>query len=341
VLDWVSLFIGVVLTALRGRHVPLVENLLLRQQLAVALRARRRPHVRWHDRLFWVVARRLVTDGRRHLVLVQPETVLRWHRQGWRLLWWWRSRRPTGRPRPPPEVRDLIRRLSEEHRLWGTERIRGELLKLGIAVGNGSIRRYRWHPAPRPPSQSWATFLRNHAHAIWAADLLAVQTLTFKTLYVLFFIAHGRRELVHVAVTAHPTAARVWRQLVEATPWGRHPTYLIRDRDRVYGGDFVRRAARLGIDTLLTPYRAPKANAIAERVVRTLRNECLDHVLIFNDGHLRSVLDEYLTYYNTERPHRSLALEPPLPASRSPVPTGAIRSRPVLGGLHHVYQRAA
>ena len=218
-----SLFSGLLRAALRGRRALLLENLLLRQQLAVALRARRRPRVRWHDRLFWVVARRLVTDWRRHLVLVQPETVLRWHRQGWRLFWWWRSRRPTGRPRLPPEVRDLIRRLSEENRLWGTERIRGELLKLGIAVGNGSIRRYRWRPAPRPPSQTWGTFLRNHAHAIWAADLLTVQTLTFRTLYVLFFITHGRRELVHVAVTAHPTAAWVWRQLIEATPWGRQP----------------------------------------------------------------------------------------------------------------------
>ena len=282
------------------------------------------------------MARRLCTDWRRHLVEVHPETVLRWHRQGWRLFWWWRSRRPAGRPRLPREVRDLIRRLSEENRLWGTERIRGELHKLGIAVGNGSIRRYRWRPAPRPPTQTWGTFLRNHAHAICAADLLAVQTLTCRTLYVLFFISHGRRDLIHVAVTAHPTAAWVWRQLVEATPWGRHPKYLIRDRDRVYGGDFVRRATRLGIDTLLTPYRAPKANAIAERVMRTLRNECLDHVLILDERHLRRVLAEYVAYYNTERPHRSLALAPPLATIRSPATTGTISARPVLGELHHV-----
>ncbi len=334
--DWVSRFVGIVLTALQGRHALLVENLLLRQQLAVALRSHRRPHVRWHDRLFWIVARRLCTDWRRHLVLVQPETVLRWHRQSRRLFWWWRSRRPTGRPRLPPKVRELPHRLSEENRLWGTERIRGELLKLGIVVGNGSIRRSRWRPAPRPPSQTWGTFLRNHAHAIWAADLLAVQTLTFRTLYVLFFISHGRRDLIRVAVTAHPTAAWVWRQLIEATPWGRHPNYLIRDRDRVYGGDFVRRATRLGINTLLTPYRAPKANAIAERVVRTLRNECPDHVLILDERHLRRVLAEYVAYYNTERPHRSLALAPPLATIRSPATTGTISARPVLGGLHHV-----
>ena len=307
--------------------------MLLRQQLAVALRTRRRPRVRWHDRLFWVVARRLVTDWRRHLVLVQPGdgAPLAPARAGASSGGGAPGGRP-GRPRLTQEVRDLIRRLSEENRLWGTERIRGELLKLGIAVSNGSIRRYRWRPAPRPPSQTWGTFLRNHAHAIWAADLLTVQTLTFRTLYVLFFISHGRRDLVHVAVTAHPTAAWVWRQLIEATSWGRHPPYLVRDRDRVYGGDFAARAEALGIETLLTPFRAPKANAIAERVVRTLRNECLDHVLILNERHLAIVLAEYVAYYNAERPHRSLALEPPLPASRSPVPTGAIRSRPVLGG---------
>ena len=341
VLDWFWLLLGTLRVLLHDRHALVVENLLLRQQLAVVLRARPRPRLRRRDRVFWAVARRLCDDWRRHLLLVQPETVLRWHRQGWRLYWWWRSGRPTGRPRMPQEVRALIRRLSDENRLWGTERIRGELRKLGIAVSNGSIRRYRWRSAPRPPSQTWGTFLRNHAHAIWAADLLTVQTLTFRTLYVLFFISHGRREHVHFQVTAHPTAAWVWRQLIEAAPWGRHPESLVRDRDRVYGGDFVPRAARLGFDTVLSPFRAPKANAIAERVVRTLRTECLDHVLILNEQHLRRVLAEDVAFYNADRPHRSLALAPPLPASRSPVPSGTVRSRPVLGGLHHVYHRAA
>jgi putative transposase len=341
VLDWLTLLVGIVLASLKGRRALVAENLLLRQQLLVAVRVHPHPQLRRRDRVFWVVARRVCADWRRHLVLVRPETVLRWHRLGWRRFWWWRSRRPGGRPRLPQEVRDLIRRLSEENPLWGTERLRGELRKLGFTVGNGSIRRYRSRPAPRPPSQTWGTFLRNHAHAIWAADLLSVQTLTFKTLYVLLFVTHGRRELVHVAVTAHPTAAWVWRQLIEATPWGRQPRYLLRDRDRVYGGDFLRRAKALGIDTLLTPFRAPKANAIAERVVRTIRNECLDHLLIMNERHLGVVLAEYVAYYNADRPHRSLALEPPLPAVHSPAACGEVRSRAVLGGLHHVYQRAA
>jgi hypothetical protein len=193
--DFLALLGGLLPAALRGRRALVVENLLLRQQLAAALRTQGRSRGHWHDRLFWVVARRLVLDWRRHLVLVRPESVLRWHRPGWRLDWRWRSRRPTGRPRLPLEERGPIRRLSEENRLWGTERIRGELLKLGIAVGNGSIRRYRWRPALRPPSQTWGTFLRTHAHAVWAADLLTVHTLAFKTLDVLVFITPLRREL--------------------------------------------------------------------------------------------------------------------------------------------------
>jgi hypothetical protein len=207
VLEWLALLVGGFSAALRSRRALALENVLLRQQLAIVLRTQSRPRRRQGDRVFWVVARRICAEWQRHLVLVQPGTVLRWHRQGWRLFWWWRSRRPTGRPRLPPEVRGLIRRLSEENRLWGTERLRGELRKLGIAVGNGSIRRSRWRPAPRPPSQTWGTFLRTHAHAIWAADLFVVQTLTFRTLYVLLFFTHGRRELVQLSVTAHPTAS--------------------------------------------------------------------------------------------------------------------------------------
>jgi len=192
-------------------------------------------------------------------------------------------------------VRALSRPLSEENRLRVSERIRGELLKLGVATSNGSIRRSRWRPAPRPPSQTWSTFLRNHEHEIWSADLVVVQTLMYRTLYVLFFIAHGRRALVHLAVAAHPTAAWVWRQLIEATPWGRTPRYLIRDRNRAYNGAFGPRAEAGGSQTLLTPFRAPKANAIAQGVVRILRTECLDHMLILNERHLRAMLREYVT----------------------------------------------
>jgi transposase InsO family protein len=325
--------------AVRDRSDLVAENLLLRHQLAVLTRpARRRPRLRAQDKLLWVLARRLRRDWRRHLVLVRPETVVGWHRRAWRLVWRWRSRSRLGRPRLSPEVRELIARMSRDNPRWGSERICGELLKLGVAVSTRSIRRYRWRP-PRGPSQTWRTFLRTHAHTTWAADLFTVPTVTFRTLYVLFFITHGRRELVHAAVTAHPTAAWVWRQVVEATAWGRRPRHLVRDRDAVYGGDFIRRARGLGIETVLTPVRAPRANAIAERVVRTFRNECLDHLIPFDERHLRTILAEYVAYSNTERPHRSLGLEPPLPRAR--LTKGSIRARPVLGGLHHVYQHAA
>jgi transposase InsO family protein len=174
---------------------------------------------------------------------------------------------------------------------------------------------------------------------MWAADLLTVQTLTFRTLYVLVFVSHARRELVHLNVTTIPTAAWVWRQLVAATPWGRTPRYLVRDRDAVYGRDFVPRARGLGIHTLLTPIRAPRANAVAERLVGTLRRECLDRLIVVNEAHLRAVLAEFARFYNRERPHRTLRLQTPEPVLRCK--TGSIRARPVLGGLHHVYERAA
>jgi transposase InsO family protein len=245
----------------------------------------------------------------------------------------------------PAAVRNLIATVSKDTPLWGTERIRGELGKLGIAVSAGSIRRSRWRRPARPPSQTWRTFLRNHAAQIWAADLFAVPTVTFRTLFVLFFIRHDRRELVHFRVTEHPTAAWVWRQLLEATAWGRQPRDVLRDRDAVSGRDFAVKARAMGIEALLTPFRAPRANAVAERVIRTLRQECLDHVLILNERHLQAVLEEDVDFYNTERPHRALALEPPRLSGRTrlaaPGPPGRVVARPVLGGLHHVYRRAA
>ena len=231
----------------------------------------------------------------------------------------------------------MIATMARENPLWGTERIRGELLKLGIAVSSRSIRRHRRRGHSRPPRQSWRTFLANHSQVIWAADFFVAQTLTFQTLYVLFFISHGSRQLIHFEVTDHPTAAWVWRQLIEATPWNRKPHYLIHDRDRVWGADLNRRTSWLGIKSLRTPIQAPGANAIAERWVRTVRRECLDHLIPLSERHLRATLNEFVHYYNHDRPHRSLGLQPPAPPPRSP--HGEVTVRPVLGGLHHVYER--
>jgi transposase InsO family protein len=339
-LEYLLLLVALLLAAVRRHRDLVTENLLLRQQLMVLTRpTRKRPRLLTRDRLVWLVAHALGCDWRRHLRLVQPETVIGWHRRGWQLFWRWRSRARLGRPRLSAEVRELIATIARENPRWGSERIRGELLKLGLAVSKRSIQRYRERGPARPPSQTWRTFLANHAGAIWAADLCTVQTVTFKTLSVLALIAHGRRELVHVAVTAHPVAAWIWRQFVEATAWGRWPRFLLRDRDAVYGGAFGSRLAARGVEQRLTPVRAPQANAVAERFIGTLRREGLDHLIVLNERHLRAVIAEFAGFSNIARPHRTLGLETPLPAIR--VSSGPIRTRPVLGGLHHTYERAA
>ncbi len=326
-LDFFWLLFITVQAAARSHRELVLENLLLRHQLAVLTRpTRSRPRARFRlrDKLLWILARQLRAGWRAHLAIVTPETVIRWHRQGWRLFWRWKSRSQGGRPHLSTEVRELIATVSREKRLWGTERIRGELLKLRIVVSNRSIRRYRWRAPGRSPSQTWRTFLRNHAYHLWATDLFTVPTLTFKTLYVLVFIAHGRRELVHLNVTANPTAAWVWRQVIEATPWGCKPRHLLRDRDAVYGRNFRQRAQRVGIDAIATPIHAPKANAVAERVIGTLRRECLDHLIVLDEQHLGSVLTEFVAYYNHDRPNRTLRLQTPKPR---PGPVAARSSR--------------
>lgn len=230
-------------------------------------------------------------------------------------------------------------RMASDNPLWGTERIRGELLKLGLIVSARSIRRYRRPVPARPPSLVWRTFLRNEITGIWAADLFVVQMLTFKTLYVLFFIEHARRHLVQFNVTKHPTVAWVWQQLLNATPEGRQPRYLVHDRDGVYGVDFDARLRRLGIRGIRTPVMAPKANAVAERMVGTFRRECLDYMIVLNQQQLQSRLSEFVAYYNRDRPHRSLALRTPEVTERAT--SGALRCRAILGGLHHSYEWAA
>ena len=334
------MLLRVLIYCCRSRQDLALENLVLRHQLEVLLRRKPKPRLRNRDRILWVWVRRLWPEGwTRQLRIVQPETVIGWHRRGWRLYWSWRSRSRLGRRRLSTEVRELIARMSRENPLWGTERIRGELLKLAIVVSNRSIRRYRWR-GPKPErSQTWKTFLRNQIKGIWAADLFAVQTIGFQTLYVFFFIRHERRELIQCKVTASPTAAWIWRQVIEATAWGCQPKHLIRDRDNSYSADFGTKLAILGIEDHKTPYRAPLANSVAERVVRTFRQECLDHIIVLNEQHLLTLLTEFLGYYNRDRPHRTLDLQTPVP--REPKSHGVVVTRPILGGLHHAYGRAA
>jgi putative transposase len=330
----------------RSRAALVAENLCLRQQLLVYQRRRPRPRLRDADRRFWILASRWFWGWRGTLLIAKPETVLGWHRKGWRAYWRWKSRAPAKGGRNPirDELKLLIRRMASENILWGQRRIQAELTRLGFKVSTRTVAKYMPLPQDRRrPSPSWRCFLERHAAEIWACDFFCVQTLWFKNLYMFFVVSHAGREVLHVRVTEHPTAEWAAQQIVECCAWDRAPQFLIRDRDSRYGSVFDRRLRSLGISQIRTPFRAPKANAIAERWVRSVRQECLDHTLIFGARHLRRVLTEYVTYFNHWRPHRSIGQRAPCaPNPRSPGrQSGEVVALPVLGGLHHVYQFAA
>jgi len=330
----------------RTKAALVAENAFLRQQLVVLARQVKRPVLTPADRLRLVLLARLVRGWRAALLIVQPETLLRWHRQGFRLVWRARSRGASKRPQVSTETVAAIQRLAAENRLWGAERIRGELRKLGIRVGKRTVQRHL--RAARPPQpggrgQTWATFLRNHAHETWACDFLPVVDLGFRSLFAFVVVELGSRRVVHVGVTRHPSDAWVAQQLREATPFDQRPRYLIRDNDGKYGPAFARVAAGSRIAVLRTPFRAPRANATCERFLGSVRRECLDHVLCLGEGHLRRVLREYVAYFNTARPHQGIGQAiPSIPKPASPArPAAPVVAIPVLGGLHHDYRRAA
>src|SRR3954467_11884971 len=252
------------------------------------------------------------------------------------LLWRWKSRRRAGRPSVAPEIRRLIREMSLANPLWGAPRIHGELLKLGIDVGQTSVAKYMaWRR--RPPSQGWRTFLLNHADGIVSIDLFVVPTISFKLLYGLLILRHDRRQILWIGVTTSPTAEWIARQISEACGWEPVPDYLVRDRDRVYGEAFTRRIRAMGIRDRPTAPRSPWQNGYAERLIGSIRRECLVHVLVLGERHLRHVLRAYQQYYNGTRTHLALGKDSPL--TRSVQAVGRILSLPVLGGLHHRYVR--
>jgi transposase InsO family protein len=279
-----------------GSRASLVaENLCLRQQLLVLQRRHPRPRLTDADRRFWILASRWFCGWRGTLLIVRPDTVIGWHRKGWRAYWRWRSRAPANSGRRPirDEVRLLIRRLASENILWGQRRIQGELARLGFKVSARTVAKYMRLPHDREPSPGWRTFLERHAAEIWACDFFCLQTLWFKTLHAFFVVSHASREVLHVEVTRHPTAQWVAQQIVECCGWERSPPrFLIHDRDSRYGALFDRRLKNLGITQVRTPFRVPQANSIAERWVRSARRECLDHTFVFGERHLRRVLAE-------------------------------------------------
>jgi transposase InsO family protein len=329
--------LGTLLLLFRSRSRLQVEILALRQQLIVLRRtAPKRVRLRALDRLLFVLLYRLWPGILDSVIVIRPDTIVRWHRRGFRALWWWKSRRRLGRPGIAKDMRDLIREISRANPLWGAPRVHGELLKLGIEVSQSTVAKYMLR-IRRPPSQSWRTFLHNHAGAIVSIDLFVVPTIALRMLFGFVVLHHGRRQLVHVGVTAHPTAEWLSHQISEAFPWDRAPRHLIRDRDGAFGEIFKQRLHAMGIRDRPTAPRSPWQNAYVERLIGSIRRECLDHLIIVDKRHLRKLLRDYADYYNGLRTHLSLNKDTPL--GRPVQSHGVLRQLPHFGGLHHSFVR--
>ena len=339
----ISVLVSLVLAlcgCVRSRAALQCEVLALRHQLQVLERSRpQRLRLTRADRLLWVWFSRAWTEWRAALVIVKPDTVIAWHRQGFRLFWTWQSRRRVGRPTVPLAVRTLIRTMSEANPRWGAPRIHGELLILGVDIGQASVGKYMVRHR-RPPSQSWRTFLANHMGQLMAADFFVVPTATGRLLFVLIILAHNRRRVVHVAVTAHPTATWTAQQLRDAFPWDTAPRFLLHDRDHAFDG-WAQTAKAIGFEELLTAPHSPWQNAYVERFIGSVRRECLDHVIVFNARGLQRLMRLYCAYYERSRTHLSLDKDAPIPRPIAPPSQGRVVAIPQIGGLHHRYERRA
>ena len=327
-------------TFLLGRASVATEVLALRQQLAVMQRQVKRPRLRDRDRMFWIFLKRLWPNWQNALVIVQPETVVRWHRAGFRYYWRWKSRPKGGRQPIERELRNLIRRLCRENPTWGAPRIQSELTLLGYSVAEATVSKYMPRRRPRP-SPNWKSFLKNHLHETAAIDFFTVPTATFRVLYCFVVLHHDRRRIVHFNVTAYPTSMWISQQLVEAFPFEECPRFLLRDRDAKYGESVLQRIKNMGIEDTPTAPRSPWQNPYVERVIGSIRRECLDHVIILSEQHLKRILQDYLDYYHDCRTHLSLDRNSPIPRSVDPRDAGQIIAIPKVGGLHHQYRRAA
>ncbi len=324
----------------RSKHDIVLENLALRQQLAVQQRSIKRPKIKDADRIFWVWLSRIWNDWRSSLIIVKPPTVIGWHKKGFKLYWRRKSRR-VGRPNIDWQLIKLIRRMQKEDPTWSAQRIQGELVKLGLDVSDNTVAKYMRKPKADPEKrQRWLTFLRNHAKHIVGIDFLVARMIFFKSIHVFVAISHDRRKILHFAVTANPHSQWAIQQLRETFAFDETTKYVIRDNDKIFSEDFKLHIRNFGLKDTPTAPRSPWQNPIAERVIGTLRRECLDHMIILNEKHLYDVLHEYIfEYYNVSRTHMSL--EKDSPEHRPVQKYGEIISKPILGGLHHVYSRAA
>jgi putative transposase len=317
------------------------EIIALRHQIIVLKRSvSNRPKLRSWDRLLWIWLSRFWPQWRSALIIVKPETVLAWHRKGFRLFWTWKCRRgKSGRPGISREIRELIQIMSKTNSLWGAPRIHGELLKLGIEVSQATIAKYmvRHH---KPPSQTWRTFLNSHSKQLASIDFFTVPTISFRILYVFLVLAHERRRVVHFNVTSHPTAEWTSQQLLQAFPYDCAPQYIIRDRDCIYGVDVQRQLKDMGISQVLTAPRSPWQSPYVERLIGSIRRD-LDHILTINEESLRATLRSYFSYYHDSRCHLGLNKDSPEPREIQLPDKGRIIEIPEVGGLHHRYERRA
>ena len=326
---------------LRNQADLATENLALRQQLAILKQKAILPRLRPRDRVFWAWLSKLWSNWRSVLVIVQPATVVHWHRQGFKLYWRWKSRaQKPGRPQIWREIRKLVLRMCRENPTWGAPRIQSELRLLGYDVSETTVDKYMIR-VRKPPSPTWRTFLDNHLQDIVAIDFFTVPTATFRILFAFVVLRHDRRIVVHFNVTEHPTAEWTAQQIVEAFPVDEVPRFLIRDRDRIYGAYFRNRVKHLGIKEIVAARRSPWQNPFVERLIGSIRRECLDHVIILNERHLRRILSSYFEYYHESRTHLSLNRNSPNARSVDPPENGKIIAIPQVGGLHHLYRRAA
>ncbi len=337
------LWIGGLIRLFRGRGNLVLENLVLRQQLAVLKRRHPRPSLGLFDKLFWVVARRVWSAWKQYLIIVTPETVVRWHRIGFRIYWRLISRvqAQVGRKPTPKEVRELIFRMVADNPTWGAPRIHGELLMLGFELSERTISRWMKRAPRNPePAKRWLAFLRNHREAIAAMDFFMVPTITFGVLYCFFVISHDRRRILHLNVTKRPTSGWIIQQLREAFPFGSTPKFLIFDRDAKYGRELPAAVRSLEMSPVQTSFASPWQNGVAERWVESCRRDLLDHIVALNERHLKRLLSEYVRYHHEDRTHLGLEKGTPDGRIRS-VAWGRVLSQERLGGLHHRYNRAA
>jgi transposase InsO family protein len=323
-----------------GRSNLISENLALRQQLIVQQRTVKRPKLTKKDRIFWVWLSQIWPEWKSAMIIVKPETVIKWHRQGFRLYWQWKSRRKPGGPKVSKEIRDLIGQMSQENPTWGAPRIQSELSLLGFGVADSTVATYMVRHR-KPPSRAWRTFLKNHVKQIAATDFFTVPTVRFQILYCFIILRHHRRKVVHFGVTRNPTTSWTTQQITEAFPYESAPKYMIRDRDRIYGKAFTQRVRVMGIKEVLIAPRSPWQNPFVERVIGSVRREYLDNFIILNGRHLHQVLTSYFDYYNHSRTHLVLERNSPVPRKVEHESKGNVISIPQVGGLHHVYKRVA